>query len=322
MPRFSSVSIFQARLTTWMADELRPGQMARSLATSFLIYILEIIVAVSFAALIFSGELSHQLPHGIALILIGDTLLVLCVSFLSSYSGSIAVEQDAPGAILALIAAAVVAALPAGASQIERFSTVVIMIVMTSIGTGVFFVLLGMFKLGGLVRYLPYSVMGGFLAGTGWLLSMGGVGLMADTSLSLTLFQPDLLIRWLPGVSLALVMLVTVNRTGNPLALPVMFALGIGFFYAAAWLTKTSFAELGAQGWLLGSFSAEGLWRFPLQSELLSNVNWPILSTQIVNLSPVLIVSVIALLLNANGLELIIKKDVNLCGENWPVYIR
>ncbi len=306
----------QARLTTWMADELRPGQLVRSLTTSLLVYILEIIVAISFAALIFSGELSSQLPYGIGLILIGDMLLVLCVSLFSSYSGSIAVEQDAPGVILALIVATVVAALPAGANQTEKFSTVVMMIVITSVGTGLFFMVLGLFKLGGLVRYLPYSVMGGFLAGTGWLLAIGGVSLMADaSSLSLTLFQPDLLIRWLPGVLLALVMLLAVNRSGNPLVLPVIFALGIGFFYAIAWMTRTSFAELNTQGWLLGSFPSGGLWQFPLQSELLSNVNWPILSNQIINLSPVLIVSVIALLLNANGLELIIKKDVNLNRE-------
>ena len=232
----------QARLTTWMADELRPEQLVRSLTTSLLVYILEIIVAISFAALIFSGELSSQLPYGIGLILIGDMLLVLCVSLFSSYSGSIAVEQDAPGVILALIVATVVAALPAGANQTEKFSTVVMMIVITSVGTGLFFMVLGLFKLGGLVRYLPYSVMGGFLAGTGWLLAIGGVSLMADaSSLSLTLFQPDLLIRWLPGVLLALVMLLAVNRSGNPLVLPVIFALGIGFFYAIAWMTRTSF---------------------------------------------------------------------------------
>ena len=310
-----SISKLRGRLPAWLADELHPEQIVRSLSTSFLIYILETIEVISFAALIFSGELSNQLSSAIGLILIGDALLVLCISMLSSYSGSIAGCQDAPVAILALTAAAVVAALPAGASQAERFSTVVIMIVLTSMGTGLFFVLLGVFKLGGLVRYLPYSVIGGFLAGTGWLLSMGGVGVMAGASVSLALFQPALLIRWLPGVFLALVMLVTAYRSGNPPVLLVVFALGIGLFYATAWLTKTSFADLSAQGWLLGSFPSGGMLRFPLQAGLLSNVNWPVLSTQLVNLSPVLIVSVIALLLNANGLELVIKKDIDLNRE-------
>jgi len=162
-----SAPTFRAHLSAWLEEELRPGQLVKSLTTGFLIYILEVIVVVSFAALIFSKELYSQLPYGIGLILAGDALLCFFVAVFSSYSGSIAVEQDAPGAILALSAAAIVAALPLGASQAEQFSTVVMMIVATTLATGLFFILLGRIKLGGFVRFLPYSVIGGFLAGTG-----------------------------------------------------------------------------------------------------------------------------------------------------------
>jgi SulP family sulfate permease len=205
-------SLFNTRLSVWLAEEFRPGQLVRSLTTGFLIYILEVIVVISFAALIFSGELSSQLPYGIGLVLAGDALLCFFIAFFSSYSGSIAVEQDAPGAILALSAAAIVAALPMGSGQEERFSTVVVMIVVTTLTTGLFFILLGTYKLGGFVRFLPYSVIGGFLAGTGWLLTVGGVGVMVEVSPILNLLQPNLLIRWLPGVILGLIMLVAVNR--------------------------------------------------------------------------------------------------------------
>ena len=40
---------------------------------------------------------------------------------------------------------------------------------LTTLLTGLVFWLLGHFRLGGLVRFLPYPVVGGFLAGTGWL---------------------------------------------------------------------------------------------------------------------------------------------------------
>jgi len=310
-----SAPTFRAHLSAWLEEELRPGQLVKSLTTGFLIYILEVIVVVSFAALIFSNELYSQLPYGIGLILAGDALLCFFVAVFSSYSGSIAVEQDAPGAILALSAAAIVAALPLGASQAEQFSTVVMMIVATTLATGLFFILLGRFKLGGFVRFLPYSVIGGFLAGTGWLLTMGGVGVMVEVSPSLALFQPGLLIRWLPGLILGLGMLAAVNRYKSPLALPAAFAAGLGAFYVVAWITKTPFTELSAQGWLLSAFPSGSLWRFPFQAEILSRANWPVIAGQVINLVPVLIVSTIALLLNANGLELIVKRDVDLNRE-------
>ena len=40
---------------------------------------------------------------------------------------------------------------------------------------GAVFFALGKFKLGNLVRFVPYPVVGGFLAGTGWLLLKGGI---------------------------------------------------------------------------------------------------------------------------------------------------
>jgi len=302
-------------LSDWLAEELQPEQLVKSLTAGFLIYIEEVIAVVSFAALIFSKELSSQLPYAVGLVLAGDALLCLFIGIFSSYSGSIGIEQDAPVAILALSAAAIVAALPLGASQAERFSTVVMMIVATTLATGLIFILLGAFKLGGFVRFLPYSVIGGFLAGTGWILTIGGVRVMVEVSSLLALFKPGLLIHWLPGMLLGLAMLVAVNRYKTPLALPIAFAVGLGVFYIVAWITKTPFSELSAQGWLLGAFPSGSLWRFPFQAEILSQANWPVIAGQAIGLAPVLIVSTIALLLNANGLELIVKKDVDLNRE-------
>ena len=91
-------------------------------------------------------------------------------------------------------------------------ATVVAAITLTSLLAGVFFWVLGWLRQGSLVRYIPYPVIGGFLAGTGWLLFQGGLGVMSDASLTLahlpTLFQADLLLRWLPGVVLAVGLLL------------------------------------------------------------------------------------------------------------------
>ena len=49
-----------------------------------------------------------------------------------------------------------------------------------TLATGVTFALLGVFRLGNLVRFVPYPVVGGFLAGTGWLLFKGGISVAAS----------------------------------------------------------------------------------------------------------------------------------------------
>ncbi len=305
----------RAGVSSWLAEELRPATLVKSLSAGVLIFILEIIVIVSFAALIFSGPLAAALPYGLALLLVGGALLCAVITLFSSYRGSIAVEQDAPGAILALAAASAVAALPVAASAAEQLSTVVVMIVGTTIATALFFLVLGAAKLGGLARFLPYPVMGGFLAGTGWLLAIGGIGVMVTTPLGPGLFQQSTLARWLPGVILGAAMVVAVRRSSNPLVLPAVFVGGVGLFYAVAWIADTSVARLSAAGWLLGAFPAGSLWRFPLSPELLSQANWPVIVNTIPTLAPVLVVSVIALLLNVNGLELIIKRDIDLNHE-------
>ncbi|HET8670448.1 MAG TPA: hypothetical protein VFM05_07435 [Candidatus Saccharimonadales bacterium] len=68
-----------------------------SLFTAFFIYVLEGIFVGAFTALIYSGELSSQIPRVLSFILLGDALLCGVVALLSSNPGDIAVEQDARG---------------------------------------------------------------------------------------------------------------------------------------------------------------------------------------------------------------------------------
>ena len=57
----------------------------------------------------------------------------------------------------------------------DVFLTVVAATLVVTVLCGVVFLVLGTFRLGNLVRFVPYPVVGGFLAGTGWLLFKGGI---------------------------------------------------------------------------------------------------------------------------------------------------
>jgi SulP family sulfate permease len=295
-------------------DEFHPRVLADSLLSSLLIYIIEIITVISFAALVFSGELVDQLPQALGFILVADAILIGLITLLSSYPGSIGAAQDAPSAVIGLVAVKLIVALPALAAA-QHYATAVMMIVITTVMTGGLFLALGIFKLGSLARYLPYPVMGGFLAGTGWLLTRGGLDIMVGIPFSLEWFEPQIILRWLPGTLLGVIIFISVTRTQQPMTMPILLALGALTFYVVTAVMNVPPAQLESEGWLVGSLPSGSLVRFPFRAEVLSQVDWRLLLQQLPKLIPAALISVIALLLNSGGMELVIKKDLNLNRE-------
>lgn len=284
-----------------------------SLISAFFIYILEIIFVLAFTSLIYSGELSSQIPRALGFIIFGDALLCILVSALSSNLGQLAVEQDIPGAMLAVIAVGVIAAL--SGREYVQFATVTIMIVITSLMTGFLFLILGFFKLGGLIRFLPYPVVGGFLAGTGWLLIQGGIGIMTDTTIFMDWLKPNLLMLWLPGGILGAGVYFLSLKIDKPYIIPATMLTTLAIFYAVIWLTGTSISVLRESGWLVNQTATFALWEFPLSPSFLAEVDWQVLIHQLPSMIPVTFISVIALLLNASGMEVLFKKDIDLNRE-------
>src|SRR5262249_2422724 len=128
------MAVFQGirkQFSLWMTDELRPAVLTSSLLSALVIYLMEVIYVISFASLVFSGQLSSQLPRALSFILIGNAVLVLVITLFTSYAGSVAVAQDTPGAVLG-IAATTIAATLSGESTSQQFATVVMMIVFAS----------------------------------------------------------------------------------------------------------------------------------------------------------------------------------------------
>ncbi len=277
-----------------------------------------VIVAISFAALIFSGPLDGAVAPGIGLALFGATVVALITSLGSSFPSMVATPQDSTAAVVALIAAAVATRLPTEASSGQVLVTVTVTIALTTLLCGAFFMALGHFRLGGLVRFIPYPVIGGFLAGTGWLLTKGALEVLAGRSLGLAtwtaFFEPGLLLRWVPGTVFAVALLVALRLYGNVMLLPGFVLGSIGLFYAGLLATGTSVEKAERLGLLLGPFPETGLWR-PLTASALQECHWPTVLSVSGSMGPVLVVGVITLLLNASGLELAARRDIHLNRE-------
>ncbi len=301
-----------------MKNYLQPQQLLPALTAGFIIALLEVILSVSFAALIFTGELSPFVSRGVGLLLMGAVVGGAVVALFSSLPGVVGGNQDAPAAIMAVVAAAIVVAIPPDATAQDSFVTVIAAIALTTLLTALFFLLLGYLRSGGLARFMPFPVIGGFLAGTGWLLLAGSLSFMSGIPFDLSeladYFQPDILLRWLPGLLFALIALVAANRINHYLVLPGLIVGGALVFYLFMALSGLSVAEAQADGLLLGPFPSGSVWQ-PLTIGELAAANWSAVFSRIADIATILILSTIALLLNAGGLELAVKRDINLNRE-------
>jgi sulfate permease, SulP family len=300
--------------TGWLGSR----QIALSLTAGAVAGLLDLAVLVSLAVLIFSGQLAGFVSNGIGLLLVGTCLLNIVLALLSSHPAMVGTVQDAPAVVVALIAASIAAAVPAGTGRDALYATVVAAIVLTTLATGATFLLLGQFRLGSLVRYLPYPVLGGFLAGTGWLLALGGVSIMAEGAPHLgelrRLLQPPVLWQWLPGLIFGFVILLSLRRSQHLLILPGLLLAASALFYVWLALLGIPLAEAQSRGWLLGPFPDQALWS-PLTPGMLTLVQWPAIAGQLSAIGAAVTISVISLLLNVSGLQLARREDIDLNKE-------
>lgn len=296
----------------------QPGRYVTSLTAGLISGVLTITMGTAFSALIFSGPLSDFISGGISLILFGAFVLGAYVALTSSYAGTVARPHEIPAAILALVASLIVAGMPASATSEALYVTVLATIALTSVGTGLFFLFLGRFRAGNLIRFVPYPVVGGFLAGTGLLLVKGAFGVMAGRTLSLHnlayLVSPDIFIKWFPGLLLAVVLFLVLRWRNHYLVMPLWLVASFGLFYLFFFVSGASLGDVREQGWLIGFFQ-KGRLSPPFTLSSLALIEWDPILAQAGKIVTILVISCLSLLLNASGLELVVKEEVDLNRE-------
>ena len=280
--------------------------------------VIGIMLQISLATLLYTGDLAPFLGAGIGTFLAGTLIMALVGSLTSSFPNTIIYAQEMPAMLLALAAGSIVASARAASDPQAHFYTVVVLVALSTLLTGLFFLLLGRFKLGNLIRYLPYPVVGGFLAGTGWLMVAGGIAVMSEIPVTLatltTLLQPEVLARWLPGLVLASTALLLLRRYNHFLILPSLLTVAIGLCYMVLSAQGIPVATAQSQGWLLGPFPADSLWT-PLSPINLAQVQWSAILAHSDTIGTVMLLSLVAVLLNISGMELSTGRDLDLNRE-------
>jgi SulP family sulfate permease len=280
--------------------------------------LVSLVYSISFAALIFSGDLAPFFPRGIAIALIGSCVTAIVTAWRGTFPFAIAGPESNSGIVLALMAGAIAASFPAGTDGGVLYATVRAALVAGTLLTGFSLFLLGRFRLSRWARFIPYPVIGGFLAGTGWLLVRSSFTVMTDVPLAWEtlprLFQGDTLSRWALGGLFALVLLWLMARYRHHLVLPASFIGAILGFHAVRWGISLATGGLEPKDWFFASFSASELravWNFPA----FSRVDWSVLSHQSGFAIVLPSIATIAIVLNATALEVATANDVDLDRE-------
>jgi sulfate permease, SulP family len=300
--------------------KLKPPSQSKllpNLSAGLAVGLVSLTYSVSFAALIFSGSLSSYFPQGVGSALVSSVIVGMIVTLRSSFCYAIGGPDSNATAILALMAAAIATEIQRSGRTEQLFPTVWMAIALGTLLTGLLLYGVGRLRLGQWARFIPYPVMGGFLAGAGWLIISSSftvmTGLPFEWSELPRLLQVSTLMHWLPGVLFAGGLIGVTQCCAHALVIPAMM-LGAIVGFNLLWQVIANFMPLTPQGWFLEPFSSDQIWQAWSPTSILQ-VDWQVLANQSGTLLVLTIVVVITLLLNITGLELATQQDSTLDRE-------
>ena len=281
-----------------------------NIVSGALIALVNISVAISVAALLFAQTDSRLMVPGIAILLIGTFVTGLGGSLFSDHKAVICSPRNGLVPLFAVMVTSIYASF-GNQYSIGAETTIIVAIMVTTMITGLFLLLLGRMKMGNLVRYIPYPVTGGFFAGIGYIFIQGGLTVASGQEFSLaSIRSPEFIQLITPAVVLALCLIIGKMFRDNRLSVPGILLLSIMIFYGTLALGGISREEAALQG-LLPSIETTGSLIPVLNLDLLSEVKWIAISQQLGGILVVALLSAMMLLLDVSGIELISRKDLD-----------
>jgi SulP family sulfate permease len=298
-------SEFGAALAETAAD-FRRGRLGATLGAGLVMGLVQVVLAITFAAVIFRGELRADLSVGIGIALFGSATIGIIAALTSSLPGMASGTQDSTSAVLGVAAASIAGSTTAAAT----LPTVEATIIVASLATGLSLYALGRFEMGELIRYIPLPVIGGFLAGTGVLLVEGSWDILTGGAGTAHLLDGDVAAVWVPGVAMALSLVLASRRDSMRLALPVVLVALPVALHSILWASGVGREGATARGWLLSGLPDARVWE-PHLTSTLADADWSVVAAQAGSILTVVGLSAASFLLYVGGLELALDRDID-----------
>lgn len=272
----------------------------------------------SYVALIFSGPLAGSLPQGLGFGLISAGVMGIVFALAGSLPFTVAGPESKPTAVLAAMASALAGAT---AGQANQGMIVLTALVAGTMVTGLALLLLGIFRTGRWIRFIPYPIVGGFMAASGWSLFAGGIRILAGATPSFEtirhLFERgiDLVVffQLMTGIALATALQLT-RHSHNPFVTPAILLTGTGLIHAALAASGSNLAEAQAAGWMVDATSGAIL-SSPLFSAEALREALPAMLSLGGGYAVLIAVTAITLLLSLMAIEVETRTDVDVDRE-------
>lgn len=286
----------------------------QQISAAAVLAILNIATAVSIGTLVFSGPLAPAVSVGIGAYLIATAMSGCLVPAFSGYKAMISGPRSGQAPIFAAMAAAIASGM-AGTDPEVIAVTVVAAMLTTTVIVGLFMYAVGAARMGSVARYIPFPVMAGFFAGLGFLLTRGGVavavGPIADPSSLMSFLTSEALFHIAPAIFFGVLLFWLEQRISHWILVPAYLIAAIGIFYLVLFATGTSIDAATDLGWLT-QFDTEADRFFPIITlDQLSLINWPSVAEQYDTILILCLLSVIMLLFDISGVEILINRDLD-----------
>lgn len=269
---------------------------------------------ISFAAIVYNGPLAPYLGPGLGLALFGAVLMGLAGAAFFTYRGTVCQPQDINVILLASTVSALVAE-QNGGNTADLWPTVLAVVITAPLAVGLITYLAGCLRVGLLARVIPYPVIGGFLAASGYMLISGALSMtigenLGDGGLS-TLTVPGLMVNWVPWLGAGLAMLALARLTGSKLIMPLGLIVITGAFYLALELTGTTLEAAREAGYMLGPFQQDGLLPRGVP-QLLTQADWSAVLAQAPAYLAISGLTILGVFLNSTGTEMALDRELDI----------
>ncbi|MFM0360122.1 SulP family inorganic anion transporter [Paraburkholderia sediminicola] len=278
--------------------------------------------AMSLGTLIFSADLARYAELGVPTAFISCVVTALVIALTSSMRMNIAGPDGNATAFLAGVAAGVASSVRAnGGTPQTILLTVLIAIALCSVVTGVILYAVGSSKRSRSLQFLPYPVVGGFLAGTGYLLLAGAFRVVTGAPLNwhaLALVTHLNWLAWAPAVLVCALATLLSRTWKHAAALPITLAFGVALFYLLLLAEGLSIGDARDMGLLLPRVALHPI-RIPelhLPASLAhGSIDWSAIAAHLPETLMVTSISAITILMNSTAIGAATGEDIDLNRE-------
>ena len=275
-----------------------------------------VVVALGNVTLLARGDLVPLIASLAAAMLFASAVLAAATAYLSDIPGQVTPTQEISVVGLAAVTGAAAEAFHGAAGAL--LATILATIGMTTLACGLVMFGLGRFRLGRLIRFVPYPVFAGFLAITGWFLLTGGLETVIGAPLNLerlaTMGEPGTAIK--VGLALALVVgLQLLNRRfGSGAVLPLAVVVLVSLFNVVVLVAGVSRPVLQQSGWVFSIPSGSMSWP-PVGLSELAGIDWSAVARGLLFAPFAVVITTAAAMMNVSGIELDQRTDIDLDRE-------